>query len=111
MNVYDTANNLAAEIKKAEEYVNYKMAKEAINLNQELKEKIKKFEEARYDAQITAMQTGKNDEEKIRKMQELYVELIQDDVAQKYFDAETKFNILIADINKIIGDAIADVIK
>lgn len=57
------------------------------------------------------MQTGKNDEEKIKKMQELYVELIQDDVAKKYFDAETKFNILIADINKIIGDAIADVIK
>ena len=111
MNVYDTANNLASEIKKSEEYVNYKMAKEAIGLNQNLKEQIKKFEEARYDAQITAMQTGKNDEEKIKKMQELYVELIQDDVAKKYFDAETKFNILIADINKIIGDAIADVIK
>ena len=41
MNVYDTANRLAAEIKQSEEYVNYKMAKETINLNQELKEKIK----------------------------------------------------------------------
>lgn len=41
MNVYDTANNLASEIKKSEEYVNYKMAKEAIGLNQNLKEQIK----------------------------------------------------------------------
>ena len=38
MNVYDTANNLASEIKKSEEYMNYKMAKEALNLNISLKE-------------------------------------------------------------------------
>ena len=64
MNVYDTANKLAQEIKQSEEYVSYKMAKEALNLNTELKKKIEEFETARYDAQITAMQTGKNDEEK-----------------------------------------------
>ena len=29
MNVYDTANRLATEIKQSEEYVNYKMAREA----------------------------------------------------------------------------------
>ena len=37
MNVYDTANRLASEIKESEEYVNYKMAKQAISLKQELK--------------------------------------------------------------------------
>ena len=40
MNVYDTANRLASEIKESEEYVNYKMAKQALNLNSSLKEKI-----------------------------------------------------------------------
>ena len=29
MNIYDTANNLAAEIRKSEEYNNYKLAKES----------------------------------------------------------------------------------
>ena len=109
MNVYDTANTLAAEIKKSEEYNDYKMAKEAINLNNELKEKIKQFEIIRYDVQLTAMQTGKNDEEKYKKMQDLYIELIEYPEAKKYFEAETKFNIIIADVNKIIGDAIKDV--
>ena len=33
MNVYDTANRLASEIKQSEEYMNYKMAKQALNLN------------------------------------------------------------------------------
>lgn len=111
MNVYDTANNLANEIRNTEEYVNYKMAKEAIAMKLELKNQIKRFEEARYDAQITAMQTGKNDEQKIKKMQDLYVELIEQEDAKRYFDAETKFNILVADVNKIIGEAIKDVMQ
>ena len=62
MNVYDTVNKLAQELKESEEYVNYKKAKETINSKPELKNKIQKFEEARYDAQITMMQTGKDDE-------------------------------------------------
>ena len=50
MNIYDTANQLAQEIQQSEEYMTYKMAKEAINLNYELKSKIDEFEKARYSA-------------------------------------------------------------
>jgi cell fate (sporulation/competence/biofilm development) regulator YlbF (YheA/YmcA/DUF963 family) len=109
MNIYDTVNKLAQEIKSSEEYINYKMAKQAIDLNPELKEKITDFENARYDAQVTAIQTGKDDEEKVKKVQELYAELIQIDEAKKYFDTELKFNVILADINKIISEAVADV--
>lgn len=111
MNIYDTANKLAQELRQSEEYINYKMAKETLSLKPELKKKIEEFEEARYDAQITAMQTGKNDEEKTKKMQQLYIELFEDADAAKFFDAETKFNIVLADVNKIIGDAVMDVLK
>lgn len=111
MNIYDTANRLAQELKTSEEYINYKMAKEAIDLKPELKEKIENFEKARYEAQINTIQTGKDDEEKVKKVQELYVELIQIDEAKKFFDAELKFNVILADVNKIISDAVADVMK
>ena len=111
MNVYDTANKLEQELKQSEEYVNYKMAKEVLNLKPDLKKKIEEFEVARYEAQIIAMQTGKNDEEKTKKMQELYIDLIENDDAKKFFDAEMKFNIVSADVNKIIGDAVIDVLK
>ncbi len=109
MNVYDTANRLAGEIKESEEYVNYKMARQALALNLDLKKKIGEFEVARYNAQLTQMQTGKEDEEKTNKMKELYAELIQIEEAKKYFDAEMKFNILLTDVNKIIGEAVRDV--
>lgn len=109
MNVYDTANKLAQEIRQSEEYANYKMAKEAVNLNISLKEKLVDFEKMRYEVQMEMMQTGKNDEEKYKKMQNLYAELIENSEAKSFFEAETKFNILIADVNKIIGEAIKDV--
>ena len=111
MNVYDTANQLATEIRQSEEYINYKMAREALALNPDLKKKIGEFEVARYNAQLVQMQTGKEDVEKTNKMKELYAELIQIDDAKKYFNAEMKFNIVLADVNKIIGEAVRDVIQ
>ena len=111
MQVYDTANRLATEIKQSEEYVNYKMAKQAISLNIDLKNKIQEFEKARYEEQIMVMQTGKQDEEKMKKIQDLYLELMENEEAKKYFDTELKFNVLIGDINKIIAEAVRDVME
>lgn len=110
MNVYDTANRLASEIKQSEEYANYKMAKQALDLNINLKEKMMEFEKARYEVQLEMMQTGKQNEEKYKKMQDLYAELIENEEAKRFFEAETKFNVVIADVNKIIGEAVRDVI-
>lgn len=111
MDVYDTANRLAQEIKQSEEYMNYKMAKQTINLNTELKQKIDKFEKIRYEYQLMTMQTGKQNEEQYKKMQSLYKELIEIEDAKKYFEAEMKFNIVVADVNKIIGESIRDVMQ
>ena len=110
MNIYDTANKLSAEIKQSEEYVNYKMAREVINLRPDLKEEIAKFEKLRYEVQINQMQTGKVDEEKMKEIQEIYSKIIEIDEIKKYFDAELKFNVLLADVNKIIGDAVKDLV-
>ena len=111
MQVYDTANRLAQEMKESEEYVNYKMAKQAIDLNPEIKKEIEEFELARYEEQMTAMQTGKTDEEKMKKIQEMYAELIEQELARKFFDAELKFNILLGDVNKIISEAVRDLME
>ena len=110
MNIYDTANRLASEIKASEEYVNFKMSREVINLRPDLKEEISKFEQLRYEVQIEQMQTGKIDEEKMKQIQEMYTRIIEIDEIKKYFDAELKFNVLFADVNKIIGDAVRDLV-
>ena len=111
MNIYDTANRLAGEIEQSEEYMNYKMAKQTLDLNTSLKEKMAEFEKTRYDVQIEMMQTGKNNEEKYKHVQDLYADLIENPEAKRFFEAETKFNVMIADVNKIIGEAIRDVME
>ena len=76
-----------------------------------IKDKMAEFEKTRYEVQIEMMQTGKNDEEKYKKVQELYSNLIENEEAKRFFEAETKFNIMIADVNKIIGESIRDVMQ
>lgn len=111
MNIYDTANRLAYEIKNSEEYINYKKMKEEVKNNPELKEKLEKFEKERYEVQIEAMSSGKQDAEKVADMQKIYTELISNDIMKKYFDAELKFNVMLADVNKIIGESVEDLIR
>lgn len=111
MNVYDTVNKLAQEIKDSEEYKNFKKYKELVKSNKETDEKIKQFEELRYEIQILAMQGQKPEENKEKELQKIYAELLSKENVKEYFDAEFKFNVLIADVNKIIGESIKDVIQ
>ena len=110
MNVYDTANKLAQEIRSSEEYKKYKEAKEKINNKPELKKKIDDFEKLRYDVQVMAIQGKENDEEKNKKIQEMNTILLQEKEIKEYFDLENKFNIMIADVNKIIAESVQDVL-
>lgn len=110
MNVYDTANRLAYEIQESDEYKSYKKLKDEVMSNPDLKNKIEEFEKLRYDVQIMQY-TGENkDEEKTKKLENMYALLVQDEQIKNYFDLEVKFNVMIADVNKIIAEAIRDVL-
>lgn len=109
-NVYDAVNNLARAIKDSNEYQEYKKIKEEIIKDPNLKSRIDEFEKIRYEEQLLAMQGEKQSEEKMVKLQELYKILVQNSDVKEYFDKEVKFNVMIADVNKIIGEAIKDVL-
>lgn len=111
MNVYDEVNNLARALRESKEYKDYKEAKEKVKSVQGLKDKIDEFEKIRYEEQVLALQGEKQSEEKMKKLQELYKILVQNPDVKDYFDKEVRFNVMMADINKIIGEAIKDVLK
>ena len=110
MNVYDTANRLAKEIQESEEYKEYKKVKSEVMSNLDSKKKIEEFEQLRYEVQLMQYTGEKKDEEKTKKLEEMYTLLVQDEKIKKFFDLEIKFNVMIADVNKIIAEAIRDVI-
>ena len=111
MKVYDTVNKLAEELKASDEYINFKKAKDAINSNIEFKNKIDEFNKLRYEEQLNSIQTGKTDADKMMKIQNMYKELIDIPEIRQYFDTELKFNVLLGDVNKIISEAVRDVIS
>ncbi len=111
VNVYDSVNNLADAIKKSREYTEYKEIKEKIMKDNDTKNKIDEFEKIRYEEQLLALQGEKQTEEKMKKLQELYQILVKNPEVKDYFDKEVRFNVMMADVNKIIGEAIKDVLQ
>ncbi len=110
MYVYDKANELARSIKESKEYLEYKELKKVVTENLKLKDKVDEFEKIRYEEQLLAVQGEKTSEDKMKKLQELYEILVKEPKVKEYFDAEVRFNLMIADVNKIIGESIKDVL-
>ena len=110
MTVYDTAHELARQLKNSREYIEYKELKQNVYSNPETKQKIEEFEKIRYETQVHAIQGEEQDEEKMKKLQELYTILLENKDIKDFFDKEVRFNVLLADVNKIIGDAVKDVL-
>ena len=75
-----------------------------------LKDKIDEFEKIRYEEQLLAIQGEEQNVAKMQKLQDLYNILINDPKVKDYFDKEVRFNLMIADVNKMIGEAIKDVL-
>lgn len=110
MNIYDTANKLAAELKQTDEYKAYKNSKQQIESNAEVKSKIDEFDKLRVEAQKAMLKGEQNANELSVKLQNLYTELYQNEIAKNYLEAEMRFSVMVTDINKIISEAIKDVI-
>ena len=110
MYVYDEANNLAKAIQESKEYKEYKKAKEELESIPEMKTKVEEFEKIRYEAQVLAFQGKNEDEEKMKKLQEMYDILMHEPKIKEYFDIEVRFNIMLADVNKIISESVKDLI-
>ena len=110
MNIYDTANKLASEIKQSDEYKAYKNAKQQIESNAEIKSKINEFDKLRVDMQKAMLKGESTSNELSVKVQNLYTELYQNEIAKNYLESEMRFSVMVTDINKIISEAIKEVI-
>ena len=110
MYVYDKANELAKSIRESKEYLEYKELKKIVTDDLNLKDKVDEFEKIRYEEQLLAVQGEKTSEEKMKKLHNLYEILVKEPKVKEFFEAEVRFNLMIADVNKIIGESIKDVL-
>jgi len=114
MQIYDTANKLAEEIRNSEQYKIFKKSKEELFSNPEKKQQIEEFEQLKQEVQLMEIKRENNqeidEEDKKVKLAKLYNVLIENKDIKDYFDYEIAFNKLMYDVNKIIGDAIKDLL-
>ena len=110
MKVYDEVNNLAKAIRESQEYLEYKEIKNELFADPDMKKKVEEFEKIRYEEQLLAMQGEEQSSEKMKKLQELYEILVKNEKVKEFFDKEVRFNVMMADVNKTIGEAIKDVL-
>ncbi len=114
MEIYDSANRLAEEIRNSKQYKDLKRAKDELMANAEKRQMIIEFEELKKEIQLMEIQKQKNEpideEKKKEKLAKMYNVLIENKDIKAYFDYEIAFNQLMVDINKIIGNSIKDVL-
>ena len=113
MNIYDTANNLAREIRESDVFKKLKDAKERIYADPEKKELVEEFDKLKVEVQLMEIKQQNheevNQEDKRIKMAKLYNTLISNKDIKEYFDLQVQFNQMMIDINKIIADVVKDV--
>ena len=114
MEIYDTANRLAEEIKNSNQYKRLKELKEMLMADENKKQMIIDFENLKREVQLLEIQKQNNEqieeEKKKQKLVKMYNVLIENKDIKEYFDCQIAFNQMMIDVNKIIGNSIKDVL-
>ncbi|MEZ0535624.1 YlbF family regulator [Caldicellulosiruptoraceae bacterium PP1] len=105
-NVYDAAYNLVNTLKESNEYKEYKKAKEKIDNDPKLKEMIKDFKKKQFEIQTMQLQGKQVASDDIYKLQQLYQIISLHNDINEFLSKEIILQKILADITKIIAEAI-----
>lgn len=111
MNFYDKVHELVRELKNTEEYTTYIKIKEMLKQNQELYNKVRGFKDKQRIQHMKYLSGEKTPDEEMGDLQNTYSILIQEELIAKLFEAEIKLDVLLADIQKILGEGIKDIVE
>ncbi len=111
MNFYDNINNLASSFKNTDEYKEYLQLKEKLKADQDTYNMIKDFKDKQNEVQIAYLNGQDISKEKQEEMEKLYAIVIKNEDCRKLLECEMKINVILADLQKVIGEAVEELIK
>lgn len=111
MNFYDKVHEMIRCLKDTAEYKGYVVAKAEVKSNKELADKIVAFREAQRSEQMKYIKGEVMSEETKAKLSSMYSEIIQNEIGVRFFQAEIKLDVMLADMQKIISEGIQDVVE
>ena len=111
MNFYDNINSLVSSFKQTDEYIEYKRLKDGLKSNIEIYNMLKDFKDKQNEVQIAFLNGQDVTKEKKEEMENLYSIVIQNEDCRKILECEMKINIILADLQKSMGEAIEELVK
>lgn len=111
MNFYDKVYELVKYFKETDEYKKYVELKKQIKKDEKNYSMLKDFKDKQMKTQMDYINNGKPNENIQKELENLYSILIQNDTIRTFFEAEIRLNVLLADMNKIIGEGIQDIVE
>ncbi len=111
MNIYDSAHALVKAIRSSPEYKSFKAVQEKLQEDSNAKKMLTDLRQMQWNVQkqkISGIEPAPGQEEKLSRLLEV-VNLNL--VVKEYLEAEYRFSIILNDIQKIIGEAMQDIVS
>lgn len=105
INIYDEANNLAASLKQTDEYKEYMRLRDIAMEDGTNKALLDEYKRLQFRMQAKMASGERPPEEELQRLQQIGSLLQFNQDASAYLMAEFRFQKMIADIYKIIGEA------
>ena len=110
MNFYDKVHEMVRAFKDTPEFREYVELKNKLKEEKNAYDRLKDFKERQKNYQMEYIDGKEQSKEKLDEMQNLYSIVIQNETSRKLLENEMKINVMLADMQKIIGDALKDII-
>lgn len=111
MNFYDKIHELARALKDTEEYKEYIKLKNELKSDEKKYNMVKDFKEKQREHQVKYLSGKDVSKDEQENMQNLYSILIQDEKIRKLLESEMKIDVFLADMQKIMGEAIKEIVE
>lgn len=106
MSVYEKAHELARALRESQELRELKRIKNTVFTSSKNNEMITDFKRKQFELQTEQLAGKEPEKDKLDQLQQLYSILIANPDISKYFEAEYRFDRMVSDIYKILGESI-----
>lgn len=111
VNVYDKAYELAKAMRESQEAKELKEARNRVNADSDAKRMLDDFRSRQRELQQKMMGGEEPQAEDMEKLNKLYEVLSLNPLIHKLFEAERRFTVIFDDVNRIMSEAIQNVIE
>jgi cell fate (sporulation/competence/biofilm development) regulator YlbF (YheA/YmcA/DUF963 family) len=108
MNIYDDAHSLAKSLKNSEEYQTFLQAKKLVDTDAQAQKMVKDFLAKQMELEMAMMSGKGQDPGKTAELQKMYELINLNTRARDFMQAHIKFQRVMSDVYKIIGEAVAE---